>query len=375
MVEVALYVHALAHTGVVKNVLAVADGLREAGHGVDLVTALPGGEAPSGVRHVPLLGTARPSRAIEHLAAVRPLRRYLRRECPRIAVSMGNHGHGPFWAASRGLSGTRFVYRISNELGQRPLGAPAGNRVKRWLRTRFAARLAADADALVLVSPHLLDDPVLAAAHRAGKAVVIPNGVDVAEARRRAAEPLDHEWLDGSQPTVLAIGRLAQQKNFPALLRAIARLAAERPVRLVILGESRDSARAELLAQARALGIDRRVLLPGTSDNVYAWLKRADVLALPSWWEGSSNVLLEAMAVGTPVVASRTAGSAAILVGDAHGLLVDPADPDALAAAIAAQLDPATRRPPGNRAQAFDLSATLAGWRGFIAAQIERRGA
>lgn len=375
MVEVALYVHALAHTGVVKNVLAVAAGLREAGHRVDLVTALPGGEVPQGVRHVPLLGNARRSRALEHLAAARPLRRYLRAEQPRIAVSMGNHGHGPFWAASRGLSGTRFVYRISNELGRRPSGAPAGNAFKRWLRTRFAARLAADADALVLVSPHLLDDPVLAAAHRAGKAVVIANGVDVAEARRRAAEPLDHAWLDGSQPTVLAIGRLAPQKNFPTLLRAIARLAAERPVRLVILGESRDSARAELLAQARSLGIEQRVLLPGTTDNVYTWLKRADALALPSWWEGSSNVLLEAMAVGTPIVASRTAGSAAMLVGEEHGFLVDPADAGALAAAIAAQLDPATRRAPGSRAQKFDISATLAGWRDFVTALLERRRA
>lgn len=371
MVDIALYVHELTHTGVVKNVLAVAGGLRDAGHGVDVVTALPGGEVPPGLRHVALLRRAKGSRTLEHLAAIPALRRYLRTDRPRVAVSMGNHGHGPFWAASAGVSHTRFVYRISNELGRRAAGAPSGHAVRRWLRTRFAALLARDADALVLVSPHLLEDPVLAAARAAGKAVVIANGVDVAEARRRAAEPLDHPWLDGSQPTVLAIGRLAPQKNLPTLLRAIARLAAERPVRLVILGESRDRARADLLAQARALGIGERVLLPGTTGNPYAWLERSDVLAFPSWWEGFSNVLLEAMAVGTPVVASRTAGSAAMLVGEAYGMLVDPADADALAAAIAAQLDPASRRPPGERAEDFELGITLAAWRAFIAGQLQ----
>lgn len=373
MVTIALWVHEITHTGVVKNVLAVAAALRGAGHRVDIVTALPGGEVPGGVRHVALLRTAKRSRALEHLAAIPALRRYLREHRPPIAISMGNHGHGPFWAASRGATATRFVYRISNELGGRAPDAPSGNAVKRWLRPRFTARLVADADALVLVSPHLLADPILAAAHRAGKAVVIPNGVDVAEARRRAAEPLDHLWLDGTQPTIIAIGRLAPQKNFPTLLQAIAKLAATRPVRLIILGESRDLARAELLSRARALGIGDRVLLPGTTDNVYAWLKRADVLAFPSWWEGSSNVLLEAMAVGTPIVASRTAGSAAMLIGEDHGILTDPADAEALAAAIAAQLDPVTRRLPGARAEAFDISATLEGWRTLVAAELARR--
>lgn len=370
---VALYVHELAHTGVVRNTLAVARALADDGHRVQIITALPGGAVPDGVEHLSLLRGAMRRRRIEQLSVIPALRRYLRRTKPDISISMGNHSHAVMWVAAAGLRDTARVYRISNDLARTMTGAPRGGALKQWLRRRFAGLLVESSDALVLVSPSLLDDPSFAAAHADGKAVVIANGVDIDTARRRALGPSQHPWLDDNQPKILAIGRLAAQKNLPNLLQAIARLKDRIPARLIILGESRDAARAELIAEAERLGIGQQLLLPGTTDNVFAWLARADVFALPSWWEGSPNVLLEAMAVGTPVVASRTAGNAADIVGENAGYLVDPADPDAIASALARQLDPATRIVPGDRVNDFDLGNMLLAWRAFVRDLLGKR--
>ena len=363
---VTLYVHELAHTGVVRNTLAIAAALRDGGQRVQIVTGLPRGEAPQGVEHVSLLRGPMAWRRLEQLAVVPRLREFLKSRRPAVLISTGNHGHAAAWAAAKGLVGLKRVYRISNDLTRDMPGAPRSGPLKRFVRRRFASRLASDADALVLVSPSLLSDPVLASAHAARKAVVIRNGVDVAEARNRAAGQSPHPWLEGGDPVVIAIGRLAPQKNFPTLLRAVAQVNQARAVRLIILGESRDRSRAELQAQADALGIGERLLLPGTTDNVFAWLARADLFVLPSWWEGSPNVLLEAIAVRVPVAASRTAGNAAEIIGTDYGRLFDPADVGEMAAAISAQIDPATRIEPGDRASDYDLDATLSRWRTFV---------
>lgn len=372
---ITLYVHELAHTGVVRNTQAVAKALANDGHRVQIVTALPGGAVPEGVEHLGLLRGPMRFRRLEQLAVIPALRRYLRREQPDIAISMGNHSHAVMWAAAAGLHDTCRVYRISNDLTRTMAGAPRGGALKQWSRRRFTRLLARRSDALVLVSPSLLGDPVLAAAHAGGRATVIANGVEIEAARRRALEPSPHPWLECDRPTVLAIGRLAAQKNLPNLLQAIALLNDQLPARLIILGESRDAARAELIAQAEHLGIGQHVLLPGSTDNVFAWLARASVFVLPSWWEGSPNVLLEAMAVGTPVVASRTAGNAADIVGEKAGYLTDPADPAAIASALARQLDPATRIVPGDRIKEFDLANTLFAWRSLVRDLLDGRHA
>lgn len=360
--KIAIYVHELAQTGVVRNTAIAAAALKAGGHEVEIVTALGGGTVPEGIRHVVLLERAGRSRGLEHLAAIAPLRRYLRETRPAIAVSAGNHGHAVLWTASRGNHEARRVYRISNDLRREIAGAPRSSRFRRWARRRFTRMLVGDCTQLVLVAEELLADPILAAAYAAGKAEIILNGIDVAAARRFAAEPLEHPWLDGSAPTVITVGRLAAQKNLFALLEALAKLRSRCPARLIILGQSRDDMGERLARRARELAVDRHVLLAGTTDNVFAWLARADVFAFPSWWEGFPNALLEAMAVGLPVVASRSAGSAARVVGDDFGCLVDPRDPGQIADALEKQLDPNRRILPGSRAEDFDVSRTVFGW-------------
>ena len=103
---IALYVHDLGHTGVVRNTLALAAGLAADGRRVQIVTALPGDEPPAGVEHISLLKRAMRHRRLEQIAVIPALRRYLREQRPEVAVSMGNHSHALFWAASVGLRDT-----------------------------------------------------------------------------------------------------------------------------------------------------------------------------------------------------------------------------------------------------------------------------
>lgn len=367
--RIALYVHALAATGVVRNVRLLAADFHARGHAVQLVTALPGGEGVEAVPHHALLPDARGSRLWQKWRAMPRLRAHLRSTQADLLLSAGNHGHLTAMLGSRAVPGLRRIYRISNDLRRSTPGTPKGIG-GRMARALVAWLLAADADHLVLVSPTLaVDTPTFGRLLAAGRASVIENAIDADAARVRADGPPPHHWFEDMVPVILAIGRLAPQKNFGTLLAAFARLRQDgTAARLVILGESRDRAQQALRAQAAALGIGTDLLLPGTVANVFPWIAGSRVFILPSWWEGSANVLLEAMALDVPVVASRSAGNAAsVLQQGRHGVLVDPADPDAMAQALARQIDPDQAVRPGRRIEDYRLDAMFGAWARMMA--------
>jgi len=355
---IAVYVHALVATGVARQATIIADTLLDAGYEVEMVTALPSPNASTVLLEGPLRW-----RWLEHAVAALAMRRYIARARPALIVSAGNHGHGTIWAATRGNYLPRRIYRISNDILRAHRAVPAGSPLRAAGRRMMARLIARDAAHIVMVSPTLLATPAYARASARGCASVIDNGVDVAAARTKAVGPAPHPWLGSELPTVVAVGRLAPQKNFGTLLTAMALLQRQRPARLILLGESRDKARAKLLRHARGLGLADRLAMPGTVDNIFPWLAHADAFVLPSWWEGSANVLLEAMAVGTPVVASASAGNAAALLdGGKFGRLIDPADSEGLANALAAQLDQARVIMPGDRILDYDIAIAKAAW-------------
>ncbi|MFI8436148.1 glycosyltransferase family 4 protein [Streptomyces sp. NPDC079020] len=174
---------------------------------------------------------------------------------------------------------------------------------------------------------------------------VIHNGIDLGRFRpgdpadrrsARAALPLLTGVAAGA-PLVVCIGRLSRQKGQDVLLRAWRRMRVE-GARLVLVGDGPD--RDSLRATAPA-----GVLFTGASDDVRPWIHAADVLVLPSRWEGMALAPLEAMACGRPVVMSDVNGARESLPpgGEAH-CIVPPEDPAALAAALTGLLtDPALR--------------------------------
>lgn len=358
MPTIAIFVHQLDATGVARNAIAIARHMEAAGWRAVIVTVRAGGEmagAVSGLRHE-VLGAMGLPRKMELRLAIPRLRRVLRDLAPDVVLSAGNHAHFAVLGATGGTLRARTVYRFSNDL------AHTGGGLRALIsRRRAVARLVARRAArLVLVSDNLARDPILARHVSSSKAQVIANGVDVAQVRARSLEPADHPWLTQDVPIVLGVGRLVRQKNFGILIEAFAHARKARAMRLIVVGAGKPQVRAVLKAQVASLGITDDVSFAGQVGNPYPYFRAAAVMAIPSLWEGSPNVLLEAMACGTPVVASRTAGNAAAILGDGqYGMLADPRDSDAFARAILAQLDAVSCVVPGSRADAFDRSVAL----------------
>jgi len=345
-------VHDLRGSGVVTNALALARRL-----GAERETILCAGYG-DGLNRTAEVAPARlvvlgqgPQSTRPRMAATGKLRALIAANRAGLVMSMGNFGHSTVFAATR-LTGVRTVYRISNEIG-RPQPGLRNFRRRSWQRL-----LLATADRIILVGRALAEQPLFARAVAAGRTVYIPNGVDLDRARREAAAPSPHEWFgDGGPPVVLTVGRIHPQKNLEGLIEGASLALRQRAMRLIIVG-SGEPGRVEALKQrAQKLGIGDAVLFAGETDNVFAWLAHADLFALISHWEGSSTALLEALAVGTPILASRQAGDAVdVLGGGRFGALVDAGNPASIAAGIVRQLDDPVR--PCDRAAQYRLADT-----------------
>jgi len=143
-----------------------------------------------------------------------------------------------------------------------------------------------------------------------------------------------HRWLTNpTVPVIVAAGRLHYQKDYPTLLRAFKKVTTNMPARLIIIGEG--SARATLQKQINEMALSENVDMPGFVSNPYSFMGQATLYVLSSIYEGSPTVLVEALACGTPVVATDCpSGPRDILAGGKYGTLVSMQDPDQLAHAI-----------------------------------------
>lgn len=136
-------------------------------------------------------------------------------------------------------------------------------------------------------------------------------------------------------PTIGMIARLAPQKGHRVLLESLPTIIEKLPdLRVELVGHEHLTTIAELQAQASRLGVAERVSFSGFRDDLPALLERWDVMVLPSLWEGFGLVLLEAMAAGRPVVASRVGPIPEIVLHGETGLLVEPGQPGPLAEAL-----------------------------------------
>lgn len=362
--KIAIYVQDMRASGVVRTMLATARVLTE---GADAITVLAGYRAGVfGVDDVApadfVAAAERPGGRLPRLTLVPKLRRTLRALRPDVVLSGGNFGHFSLWAATRGL-GLPIVYVFSNEMER--AGQPWRNRWRRF----WSGLLIGGSARSILVGSGMARSATFRPHLASGRAVMIRNGIDLASVPAPSAEI--PAVMAGRDPVVLAIGRLQPQKNFAALIEAIAVARTARPLRLVVLGTGDEGHRHALLELAEQRGIADSVTFAGVTDNVFPWLRAARVFALPSRWEGSSIALLEALAAGTPVVVSRTAGDAADVLADGrYGLLVDPADANAFAAALLRQIDDPVV--PGERVREFDAAAMVGAYHQLLIAAAAR---
>jgi glycosyltransferase involved in cell wall biosynthesis len=207
---------------------------------------------------------------------------------------------------------------------------------RRWHRHAFAMVTRAGyatADLIITTSHGVADDLVAAFGVARASVRVVHNPVDLDAVAAAAREPIDAVRAAAWQrPVIVAAGRLAEAKNYPLLIEALALLHPRVPARLFILGQGDEDRAIRALAAAR--GLDDAVVLCGFQSNPWKYIARADVFALTSHYEGFGNVLVEAMACGVPVVATRSSGTSEIVRDGVDGLLVDRHEPAAVAAAL-----------------------------------------
>lgn len=185
--------------------------------------------------------------------------------------------------------------------------------------------------------------------------VTIPNAVDPVDIAPDSSREQARATLKLPTASVIAsaIGRLSHEKGQDVLLHAFALVAAGHPeLRITLAGDGPD--RTLLAALARSLGIEHRVHFLGHRSSVGTVYAASDVVVLPSRSEGMPNVLLEAMSLGVPVIATRVGGVGEVAIDGQTAWLVPPEDPAALASAIDQALrDPEERAVRADRARAW----------------------
>jgi glycosyltransferase involved in cell wall biosynthesis len=202
------------------------------------------------------------------------------------------------------------------------------------------------ADAVVAVSAGVAEDIAKYLGLDREHVTAIYNPIETREIEALSHEPLKHRWFqEETVPIVLGVGRFVDQKDFPLLLHAFARLRQNRPARLVLLGGDESSAeqrehKRQLINLARQLGVQEDLDMPGFKINPYPFLRKASVFVLSSRYEGFGNVLVEALLCGCPVVSTNCpSGPAEILADGRYGMLVPVGDEHRLAEAIGETLD------------------------------------
>ncbi len=192
--------------------------------------------------------------------------------------------------------------------------------------------------------------------YKPAKVSVIRNGVDLAG---WSPSKIDRQKkrmelrLGAGDVLVGAIGRLDRQKGFATLIEAMAKLK-NSPLRCAILGDGPEHDR--LAAMIRRHAVERTVWLLGEKNEIPSWLSALDLYCLPSLWEGLPNSLLEAMALGLPVVASNVDGVPEAVTDGKTGLLVPPSRPAALAKALQTLANDAEKRAALGAAAKADIS-------------------
>lgn len=368
-IHVLFYLRDLGDGGVQKRTLRMLDGLRRYGGAnlrLTLLVANGGGvmeeRVPSQVAYHPLGTAGGRWRRLPLLV------REMQRLRPDLTVCCMGQEFIALSLAQRCL-GMRVPAVVVQAIPPRLPGVPAWIGHARELLMRSCYRQAA---AVVGVSHEIARLVGALSPMLAKRTLAINNPVVEPSIRERAREPVDHPFFAVPDATVfVAVGRLHIQKNYPVLIDALmaARDRSSRDLRLVIIGEGPERRRIEeRIATGEA---EAFIDLVGHQSNPYPFMRRAQAVVMPSLWEGLPNALIEALAIGAPVIATDCpTGPAEILEGGRWGRLLPVDDGAALRDALieAADDNPAAgREERQNRGDSFSVRRSALRYRGLFA--------
>jgi glycosyltransferase involved in cell wall biosynthesis len=351
--RLAFFMPGLYGGGAERIMLNLASGIASRGYPMDLVLARAEGsfldEVPNSVRLIDL-------KARRVLSSTPALLHYLRNERPAALLSILHANINALWA--RRLAGThqRVILAEHNTLSS----VVRGGDDPRWhLYPKLAKWFYPWADGIVAVSDGVADDLAQMIKIPRERIQVIHNPIVTPDLFTKSKDSLDHPWFEhGEPPVVLAVGRLTKQKAFDVLIRAFFEVRKNNRVRLMILGEGEE--RPALEGLIREYELEQDIILPGFVTNPYPYMAHAAAFVLSSRWEGLPTVLVEAMALGAPIISTDCpSGPREILLGGKYGQLVPVEDPYALAAGIISSLTATGIRPSQESWKSYELECVV----------------
>lgn len=329
--RIAFFAPYTEHVGTERAMERIAASCAQRGDGVDMlrvyrewpddagdrVVSIGGGATTAGIDHLPFPWKKLLLAGTGFVGLVR----YLRRVRPAVVVAGLLNAVA---IAARDVAGvdTRIVSSIQ--------GLPQSDLIRNLLWPRLYTR----PEAVVVPTESIADRVATIADISSDRIRVVPNPVVDDDLIERGNAAPDHPWFADDRPVVVSVGRQTRQKDFTTLLRAFAIVREHTDARLLVPGKEGEQSE-RLRDLVGELGVADCVEFPGFVDNVAAYMAAADVFVLSSRWEGPGHVLVEALALGTPVVATDCpCGPREILNDGEAGMLVPVGDSPAMAAAI-----------------------------------------
>jgi len=347
--RVILFTDADVFAGTERHMLDLARGLRAVGAAVSLACPSPSAlEDAARAEDLPFLPIQK--RGLLDRGAVHVLARLLK--SGRADIVHAHNGRTALAAAAavrlagRGRCVMTQHFLEPNHTAQRGPKALLSGLAHRWVVGRMSRILAiSEAVRAAMIARKEVPE---------AKITVIPNGISAPDAglRERAAATRQSLGVAADAPLVVCAARLEAEKDVGSLVTAMDKVRASAPAaRCLIAGQG--SLRPALEQQIQGLGLGDVVRLLGFRADALALIAAADLFVLPSLAEPFGLALLEAMALGRPVIATRAGGPLEIVEAGVTGLLVPPASPGALAEAIRRLLsDPAAARHLGETGRA-----------------------
>ncbi len=343
--DISIFLRNLTEGGVERVMLNLASGFEKKGVNVEIILTNAEGkfleQVPKEVKIISFdqsvsesnfYGKLKLPTGFQSLRSLPKLVNYLQQKKPKVLLS-ATHFPNEIAILSKKTSGvsTRiFVSEHTNIAVEAKLVEQASSRL-----APFTARvLYPMADGIIAVSQGAANSLSSVTGIAPEKIKAIYNPVITPELKVKMMEPVEYPWLETEEvPVVLGAGRFVAQKDFSTLIHAFAKVRQVRPARLIMLGSGREEEKLRALTQE--LDVEADAAWMGFVSNPFAYMKQAAVFVLSSTWEGFGNVLVEAMAVGTPVVSTDCpSGPKEILAGGKYGELVPVGNGVAMAEAI-----------------------------------------
>lgn len=351
--HIAFFLPAMNSGGAEKTVLMLATAFANRGIKTDILLVRKEGvyipRIPKNIRVIEL-------GAKGMVQSIFPLMNYLKAERPDVLIS-GLPGPNVITLMARHLTqkatscATKIIITQHHPFTQ---NAAASTKLRTKIRTALARFLFKRADEIIAVSDGVATDLAAVTGIPRVHITTINNPLDLAHIADYAVKPVTHPWLaDPAIKILISVGRLAPPKDYETLLLALSEIP---NIKLLICGEG--PGRSKITNLITTLNLQDRVQLLGFVDNIYASVAAADALILSSKHEGFGNVLIEAMAVGTPIIATDCPyGPAEITQNGKYGYLAPIADSAAMQSAITQTLKkpPQTAEALKNHAKKFSI--------------------